>query len=147
MTDTTPTLVELINKCIAESLQGIDGGGSQLLKIRDAAEALEGEYAKATAELCTKAAEYLQVFRAMEELQEQYDLESKEADAYARKMHASDDMVVAIATAFGIDEFVGAPGFQEILDRVAARPPARAAKPPVVKALSTEVSSLVELGT
>lgn len=126
-----PTLIELIDGKATSLGNGasVAFAGGDFSAIRDAAVALETEYALARAELSTKAAEYLQVFRQMEQLQDILDLESRDADAYAKKAHDADDMVVTImgyidATrrSFLIaDELLG-PMITKITKRVADRP-------------------------
>jgi hypothetical protein len=88
-----PTLVELIEAAGADAQLGTPMNEPSYTAIHAAAVALETEYAVARAELSTKAVEYLQVFKQLEALQDLYDLESNEADAYAKKMHASDGAV------------------------------------------------------
>ena len=112
--------------------------GADLATIRAAAVALETEYAIARADLSSKAQEYLSVCHELRNLGDAFDEESREADQYAKKMHASDDLVVEFNQMFGpTDNEDGNEGggagkggvnpelekrINEVVVRVAARP-------------------------
>lgn len=120
-----PTLIELIDR--GSPLGGgssVAFAGADFVAMRAAAVALETEYAIARAELGTKAEEYLLVHRELQNLADLFDLESGEADEYAKKMHASDDVIAHLAS-HGIRDvsLEFQERFADALQRVASRPP------------------------
>ena len=149
--ESQPTLVELIDgKGTKMGKHGpIAFASADLAAIRETAVALETEYATARAELSTKAVEYLQVFKQMENLQEQYDLESAEADRYAKRAHALDDLVMVFYTNLGLadapldDEWKAR--LTEVVHRVTNRPPPRIVKPRTTTVVTAETAPLVPL--
>ena len=86
-----PTLVERIDAAIATAAQYMPKD-SNLDAIREAAVALETEFAIARADLANKAEEFLLLNQQLATTVADYEAEEKEADKYAREMHASDDV-------------------------------------------------------
>jgi hypothetical protein len=154
-----PTLVELIDVVrhqLNDANTAIPAATiidlAPLMAVHARAVVLEDAVAAYHAESSAHAVEYLQVFRQMETLQDDCDAESREADKYAKRMHAAHEVIRIICAAAG-DQVMNLPAeiqgkimpvLRECLPQKGANA-VNSIKPATF--ITAEVAKLAELGS